>query len=147
MWRKVLDVNLSGTFYCCQAFARLEGGRDRAIVNVSSTASILASRDRTAYAASKHGVSGLTRQLAFEFGPRGIRVNAVAPGVVRTPLTESYFSKPDWVERMAKAYPLGRVAEPEEVASVIAFLASGAASFVTGAIIPVDGGYTTGKSW
>jgi len=148
-WQRVISVNLSGTFYACKAFAKLapETGNPRSIVNLSSTSSIFASIHRTAYVSSKHGVSGLTKQLAIEFGPLGIRVNAVAPGVVRTPLTASYFDRPDWVRRMAEAYPLGRVAEPEEVASVILFLASDEASFVTGTILPVDGGYTAGKGY
>ncbi len=146
-WDRVLDVNLGGTFRCCQAFARLTSDRPRAIVNLSSTASILASRHRAAYVASKHAVSGLTKQLALELGPLGIRLNALAPGVTRTPMTESYFDKPEWVARLAAAYPLGRVARPEEVAAAILFLASEAASFVHGAILPVDGGYTAGKGW
>ncbi|MBL8589252.1 MAG: SDR family oxidoreductase [Methylobacteriaceae bacterium] len=146
-WDHVIDVNLGGVFRCCQAFARLGSDKPRAIVNLSSTAAILASRHRAAYVASKHAVSGLTKQLALELGPLGIRVNAVAPGVTRTPMTESYFDKPEWVARLAAAYPLGRVARAEEVAAAILFLASDAASFVHGAILPVDGGYTAGKGW
>ncbi len=148
-WNRVVNVNLTGTFFMCQTFVRglLAVGRPGAIVNMASTSSILAARSRSAYGASKHGVAGLTKQLAYEFGELGIRVNAVAPGVVRTPLTESYFQDPDKVARLARAYPLGRAALPEEVAEVAVFLASDAARFVTGAVVPVDGGYTTGKSW
>lgn len=148
-WQRVLSVNLSGSFFTAQAFGqRLRAaGRPGAIVNIASTSSILASPSRTAYVASKHGVVGLTRQLAFEFGPLGIRVNAVAPGVIRSPMTASYFDDPALLARLRAAYPLGRAGEPEEVADVALFLASDAARFVTGAVIPVDGGYTAGKRW
>lgn len=148
-WQRVQTVNLSGSFYCCQAFARQlrDAGRPGAIVNVASTSSILAAPSRTSYVASKHGVVGLTKQLAMDLGPLGIRVNAVAPGVVRTPLTEDYFHDPERVARLKAAYPLGRAALPEDVAEVILFLASDAARFVTGAVVPVDGGYTAGKRW
>lgn len=148
-WNRVLSVNLSGSFHCCQAFARAlrDRGQGGAIVNLASTPSILASPNRAAYVSSKHGVVGLTKQLAFDLGPLGIRVNAVAPGVVRTPLTESYFHDPTRVEQLKAAYPLGRAAEAEDVAEVALFLASDAARFVTGAVVPVDGGYTAGKRW
>lgn len=148
-WDRVLEVNLRGTFFACQSFARQlrDAGKTGAIVNIASTSAILASRNRTAYGASKHAVAGLTKQLAFEFGELGIRVNAVAPGVVRTPLTEAYFARPDTADRLAAAYPLGRAAMPDDVAEVVLFLASDAARFVTGAVVPVDGGYTTGKNW
>ena len=146
-WHNVVSVNLSGTFFMAQAVARQlrELGQPGAIVNVSSTSGLLASENRAAYVASKHGVVGLTRQLALDLGPVGIRVNAVAPGVVRTPMTAAYFDDPDMVERLARAYPLGRAAEAEEVAEVILFLASDRARYVTGAVVPVDGGYTAGR--
>jgi len=148
-WDRVIDVNLKGTFFMCQSFTRqLRTVKEcGVIVNVASTSSILAAKNRTAYGASKHGVVGLTKQLAFEFGELGIRVNAVAPGVVRTALTESYFQDPERIARLVNAYPLGRVAMPEDIADVVLFLVSNAARFITGAILPVDGGYTTGKSW
>lgn len=148
-WDRVIAINLTGSFLMCQGFARMveKAGRSGAIVNIASTSAILASTNRTAYVSSKHGVLGLTKQLALDLGARGFRVNAVAPGVVRTPLTEDYFKDPDKVARLAVAYPLGRAATPEDVAEVVVFLASDAARFVTGAMIPVDGGYTAGKRW
>ncbi len=120
-------------------------GAGGAIVNIASTSGLLASENRAAYVASKHGVVGLTKQLALDLGPLGIRVNAVAPGVVRTPMTEAYFEDPVAVEKLNSVYPLGRPAEPEEVAEAVVFLASDAARYVTGAILPVDGGYTAGR--
>ena len=146
-WQQVLSVNLSGSFFACQAVARhlRDAGRPGAIVNVSSTSAFLAAGSRTAYVASKHGVVGITKQLALDFGPLGIRVNAVAPGVIRTAMTESYFEDPARAAALAAEYPLGRVGEPEDVAEVVLFLASDAARYVTGAVVPVDGGFTTGR--
>lgn len=146
-WQQLLSINLSGSFYITQAVARLWrdlklGG---AIVNTASTSGIFASEQRVAYVASKHGVVGMTRQLALDLGALNIRVNAVAPGVVRTPMTQVYFDDPDVMERIVGAYPLGRVAEAEDVAEVILFLASDRARHVTGTVIPVDGGYTAGR--
>ncbi len=148
-WHRVLEINLSGTFHCSQIFARVlrDDGRGGSIVNLSSSAGLMGVPNRAAYVAAKHGIVGLTREMAMELGPLGIRVNAVAPGSVRTPLTERYFSDPELVERLNRSHPLGRVAVPEEIASAILFLASDAASFVTGVTLPVDGGYTAGKGW
>ena len=146
-WEGILKVNLSGTFYITQAVAKLwrDLGRAGAIVNVASTSGIFASEQRATYVSSKHGVVGLTRQLALDLGPLGIRINAVAPGVIRTPMTEAYFDDPATAERIRNVYPLGRVGEPEDVAEVVLFLASDRARHVTGAVIPVDAGYTAGR--
>ena len=146
-WQVMLSVNLSGTFYITQAIARLwrDTKRGGAIVNTASTSGIFASEKRVGYVASKHGVVGMTRQLALDLGPLGIRINAVAPGVVRTPMTEAYFKDPTVSERIRSVYPLGRVGEAEDVAEVILFLASDRARHVTGAVIPVDAGYTAGR--
>jgi len=148
-WDRIIAVNLGGTFHVSQSFARVAqaAGRPAAIVNLASTSSILATLNRTAYVSSKHGVSGLTKQLAMELGKFGIRVNAVAPGVVRTPMTEKYFGAPETMQRIAIAYPLGRPGLPEEVAAAILFLSSDEASFITGVTLPVDGGYSAGKGW
>lgn len=140
-WRRLLSLNLDGVFYMARAVlpSMLERGSG-AIVNVASIFGHVAMAGRAAYSASKAGVVNLTRALAVEYGSRGIRVNAVCPGVIRTPLvahnSEAQFSA------LADLHPIGRLGEAEEVARAIAFLAGSEASFVTGASLMVDGGYT-----
>ena len=148
-WQRVLAVNLDGTFHMSQIFARsvVAAAIPAAIVNLSSSAGLMGVPNRAAYVAAKHAIVGLTREMAMELGAYAIRVNAVAPGSVRTPLTERYFSDPELVRRLNAAHPLGRVADPAEIAAAILFLASDEASFITGAVLPVDGGYTAGKGW
>ena len=137
----VIDVNLRGVFHCAQAVADTlvaQGGG--VILNASSVVGIYGNFGQTNYAASKFGVIGFTKTWARELGPKGVRVNAVAPGFVQTPILDTI---PERVlEQMRAKVPLGRLAQPEEIANVYAFLASDEASYVNGAVIEVGGGMT-----
>ncbi|MBI3742800.1 MAG: SDR family oxidoreductase [Chloroflexi bacterium] len=140
MWSRTVGVNLNGTFHMARAVSAVMRANGGAIVNVASLAGVNPTAARGDYCVSKAGVIMLSRVLALELGPHGIRVNAVAPEVIRTPMTEQRWGDPAWMESRKMGHPLGRIGEPEEVASVIAFLASDAASFVNGAVVPVTGG-------
>jgi meso-butanediol dehydrogenase/(S,S)-butanediol dehydrogenase/diacetyl reductase len=146
-WQRVIGINLSGTFLASQAFARrlVASGKAGRIVNLASTLGLMAAPNRAAYTASKHGVVGLTKQMALEFGALGIRVNAVAPGLVRTPLTERYFQDPAMEQTIRDIHAVGRWAEPHEIAAAILFLGAADNDFITGAVLAVDGGWTAGK--
>jgi meso-butanediol dehydrogenase/(S,S)-butanediol dehydrogenase/diacetyl reductase len=143
-WQHVMAVNLDGTFLMCQAFARAvrDDKTSRAIVNISSGAGILGVPNRLPYVASKFGVSGITRTMGAELGQYGIRVNAIAPGIIRTPFTAYMLDDPEKSKRLGAAHAIGRVGEPEEIAAVAAFLLTDDASFMTGAVVSVDGGQT-----
>jgi meso-butanediol dehydrogenase/(S,S)-butanediol dehydrogenase/diacetyl reductase len=148
-WNKVIAVNITGVFLCAQAFARHLVAADRpgAIVNLASTLGVQGAPRRAAYSASKHAVNGLTKQMALELGEKGIRVNAVGPGVIRTPMTERYFQDADYANAIRAIHALNRWGEPGEVAKAILFLASDDASFCTGTTLMVDGGWTAGKKF
>jgi 2-deoxy-D-gluconate 3-dehydrogenase len=141
-WDEVLDTNLKAVFFCAQAAARvmLPAGRG-AIVNLASTMSFVALPNRATYCASKGAVATLTKQLAMEWAPRGVRVNAVAPTFVETGMTAEVLHDPAARALVIGRIPLGRVVDIDEVARAVLFLASPASSAITGAILPVDGGY------
>jgi NAD(P)-dependent dehydrogenase (short-subunit alcohol dehydrogenase family) len=149
-WRRVLEVNLTGPFLLCRAFGKsmLERG-EGAIVNVASVAGLAGIGDRAAYNASKHGLIGLTRTLASEWGGRGVRCNAVCPGWVKTEMDEAdqaggYYSDADIENRV----PMARFARPNDIAEAIAFLADPKLSgFVNGMELRVDGGWLADGSW
>jgi NAD(P)-dependent dehydrogenase (short-subunit alcohol dehydrogenase family) len=145
-WLDVLDVNLNGVWWCSQAFGRLMVERKRgAIVNIGSMSGLIVNKPQpqAAYNASKAAVHMLTKSLATEWAPFGVRVNAVAPGYIGTELTKRGLSNETWRRTWLDMTPIGRVGEPQEVATVVAFLASDAARYMTGSIVSVDGGYTS----
>ncbi len=142
-WDATFAVNTRGLFFLTQAVGRRMIGRRRgAVVNVGSVYQMVGRAEMAAYAASKGGVAQLTRVLALEWAGHGVRVNCVAPGYVRTPLTEPVFERPGFLEDLRRRTPLGRVAEPREIAAPVLFLASDLASFITGHTLVVDGGWT-----
>jgi len=138
-WNKVISINLTGTFNCTKAVVPFMYEKESGvIINVSSVVAIYGNIGQSNYIASKAGVIGLTKGWAKEFGKKGIRVNAVAPGFIKTPMTEKVPEKV--IEFMISKTPLGRMGEAEEVAKAIIFLSSDDASFITGVILNVDGG-------
>lgn len=141
-WNKVLAINLTGVFLCMKhELPHLVSSRG-AVVNIASVAGLSGGRMGSAYYASKHGVIGLTRAAAMEYAKQGVRVNAIAPGVVDTPMTQRGLGQDEKAIARTKAtHPLGRFATPEEVARAAVWLCSPAASFITGHALPVDGGY------
>jgi NAD(P)-dependent dehydrogenase (short-subunit alcohol dehydrogenase family) len=147
-WDRVLDVNLKGTFLVCKhVIPGMLERRAGSIVNIASVEGLEGSEGGSAYNASKAGVVLLTRNMAMDYGRMGVRVNAVCPGFIDTPLLRQVFDMPGLAEfraRIADAHQMGRLGEPREIANAALFLASDEASFVTGHALAVDGGYTAG---
>lgn len=144
-WRRVLAVNLDGVFFCCREVGKVmlaQGGG--AIVNMASMSGIVSNhpQPQSAYNASKAGVILLTKSLAGEWAGRGVRVNAIAPGYVGTPMTKLGLDTPEWRRVWLSETPMGRLAEPHEIAPLAVFLASDASSYMTGSSVVIDGGYT-----
>lgn len=144
-WDRVHAVNTRGTFLCCQAAGRLmrQAGYGK-IVNIASLASEIGFPRIVAYASSKGGVRQLTKALAVEWAPHGIRVNGIAPGWFRTELTEAMFNDPAWVARVTSRIPMGVPGRPEDLGGTVVFLASPMSDYVTGELISVDGGALAG---
>jgi NAD(P)-dependent dehydrogenase (short-subunit alcohol dehydrogenase family) len=146
-WARVISINLTGVFFCMKAEINqlLKQNAGGAIVNTSSGAGLAGVRGMPAYVAAKHGVAGLTRAAALEYGRHNIRINAVCPGPIRTPMMGRLLQvRPEIEQRFARAEPLKRLGEPEEIGEAVAWLCSDRASYVTGLPMPVDGGFMAG---
>jgi len=148
VWDQVIAVNLKGTYLCCKfAIAQMAGQGGGSIVNISSVNALMGF-SLTAYTASKGGVEALTRLLAMEFGPKGVRVNSICPGTIMTEDSIAiYAERPGLEEQVRKMYPGGRLGAPVDVAECALYLASDASAFVTGASMVVDGGLTSGRKF
>lgn len=146
LWERIVGINLRGTFFCCQAAAPyMIKQRSGSIINIASLLSAIGIPSLAPYAASKAGVVGLTRVLAAEWAPHGVRVNCIGPGYFRTEMNRALFADKEWVSRLLRRVPLGRAGVPEDLAGTVIFLASEASSYVTGQVLYVDGGFLT--SW
>lgn len=141
-WDKVMDTNLKGTYLCCQAFGKLMIQRGSgSIINMSSQVGLTPGAGAGAYSVSKAGIIMLTRLLALELAPYRVRVNAIAPGIVKTDFNAAFWKAPEAERAASGMVPLGRLAEPEDVARCALFLASNDADYITGETIAVNGGW------
>jgi NAD(P)-dependent dehydrogenase (short-subunit alcohol dehydrogenase family) len=146
-WDKVIDTNLKGTFLCCQAVGKIMvEQKSGSIINMSSQVGLTPGAGAGAYSTSKAGIIMLTRQLALELAGYNIRANALAPGIVKTDFNSAFWKDPAVEIQTAGMVPLGRLAEPEDVAQAAVFLASDAASYITGQVLCINGGWTPSAS-
>ena len=142
-WDLVMDVNVRGTFLTCRALLpAMEAARSGCIVNIASTAGLTGGHTRAAYNASKGAVVLFTRSLAIDWGPRGVRVNCVAPGLIDTPMADWIRLDPVRLAAFERSLPAGRIGTPDDIADAVAFLASNGASYMHGSTLVVDGGVT-----
>lgn len=142
-WEELLKVNLTGYFLLAQAFVpHLIASGKGSMVHIASISSTNPQGSSGAYSVSKAGVVIMSKQLAFELGPQGVRSNTISPGLVRTPMTEAYYQVGDVAQRRDAAVPIGRVAKPDDIADIVTFLASDRARYITGTDIVADGGFS-----
>ena len=141
-WNRTIAIDLSGVFYCMryeiEAMVKNSGG---SIVNMASILGQVGFAGAAAYVSAKHGVVGLTRTAALEYSKQGIRVNAVAPAFIQTPMIEAATAEPNVEQALIEAHPIGRLGKPEEIAELVIWLSSDKASFITGSYVEADGGY------
>jgi NAD(P)-dependent dehydrogenase (short-subunit alcohol dehydrogenase family) len=142
-WRRTMDVNVQGTYNVTSAFLPQIKAKRGVIVNVASIHSFVAPGVSAAYSASKGAIAQFTKALAAELAMHGVRVNAIAPGMIRTPMTEATMADPAKRDAFLRHVPMARAGEADELIGPVLFLASNAASYITGAVLPVDGGYLT----
>ena len=147
-WDRAIDINLKGTWLCLKFEIQqmLKQGRGGAIVNHSSVSGLIGSSGTTSYSASKHGVLGLTKAAALEVARNRIRVNAVCPAAIETPMADRLFGGPDIRKKVLRFYPMGRFGEPLEVAEAVVWMCSSAAGFMTGQSLVLDGGFLAGPN-
>lgn len=142
LWDKIVDTNLKGAFFVAQAVARgMAKNGGGAILNLASLTSYVGVPTAVPYGASKSGILGLTRALAVEWAPLGIRVNAIAPGYFLTDLTRSFYDNPEWVDAMRARVPMGRLGDLDDLVGAALYLSGPAAQYVTGQCLTIDGGY------
>lgn len=142
-WDRVMRINLRSVFLCSK-YALPHMKRGAAIINMASVVGVTGVRNRAAYSTSKGAIVALTRNMAVDYAGAGIRVNCVCPGFTETPLTKGLLSNPDSSARLTSLHPLGRLGKPEDIAAAVTFLASDDAAWITGIVLPVDGGFTAG---
>jgi NAD(P)-dependent dehydrogenase (short-subunit alcohol dehydrogenase family) len=142
LWDRIIDTNLKGAFFCAQAAAKhmIAGGAGGSIINLLSLTSSVGIPTAAPYGTSKTGLLGMTRALAAEWAPHGIRVNGVAPGYFRTAMTEAFYQDDAWRDRMLSRIPLRRFGQLDDLSGAVVFLAAPASAYVTGVMLPVDGG-------
>lgn len=145
-WDRIMEINVRGAFLCSKFCLPHFGPEGASIIHSASVTGITGVRSRAAYSAAKGALTALTRNMAVDYADRGIRVNCICPGFVRTPLIRALLDDPTRTERLIGMHPLGRLGEPEDIANAVLFLASSDSAWITGISLVVDGGFSAGKT-